>query len=191
MIQTSRLAKTVLAVTLAVILTSCLGCSDSDTYNPIYAQYVGPPIVTGMIFTDERGNYLGGWGNPTSTVGVYPNPTNSSFTIGIVLEKTCWVRVWVVKAYGPGEPVDPLVSSAGGETYVPYGAPIRILIEHEQYPTGHFQVVWDRNDDLGNAVPPGFYRIYVARDSSLAWADVLLVHDCGDVPYYITLPGCD
>ena len=187
----SKLTKTVLAGVLAVILTSCLGCSDSDMYNPIYAQYVGPPVVSGMVFTDNMDRVVGSWGNPTSTVGVYPNPTNSPFTIVILLEKTCWVRVWVVKAYGPGESVDPLVSSAGGETYVPYGAPIRILIEHEQYPAGPRQVVWDLNDDLGNVVPPGFYRIYVARDNSLAWADVLFVRDCADVPYYINLPDCD
>jgi len=187
----SKLIGTIISIVLAVILAAISGCSDTDTYNPIYAQYIGPPVVTGMIFTDERGNYVGGWGEPTSTVAVYPNPTNGPFAIQFALEKGCRVSVWVVKAYGPGESVAPIFSSAGAETYVPYGAPIRILMDQEYRAAGISKVVWDITDDLGNAVPAGFYRIYVARDNSLAWADVLFVRDCADVPYYINLPDCD
>jgi len=187
----SKLAKTVLAGALAVILTSCLGCSDSDTYNPIYAQYVGPPVVTGMIFTDERGNYAGVWGEPTSTVAVFPNPTNGPVTIARELKKACRVWVWIVKAYGPGESYDPLISSGGGVAYVPYGAPVRVLIENEYFEAGVLQIVWDCTDDFGDVVPSGFYRIYTARGNSLEWGDFLLARDCSDLPYYINLPECD
>lgn len=180
-----------LAGILIGVLVALSGCSDSNEYNPISVQYLNPPIVTGMILTDAMGNPTGAWGNPTSTLEVYPNPTDGPVVISLWVEDACRLRVWIVKAYGPGESFTPLVSFAGGEVYAGYGAPVRILFDDEVSGGRGFGFFWNSADDSGNALPSGFYRIYVMVDRSIYWGDMFLARECAEIPAYINWPGCD
>ena len=185
----SGIIKTAILCILVGILFILPGCSDSGRHNPIYDQFQSPPIVTGMVFTDGMGNALGAWGAPISSPAAYPNPFCEFLVISLSLPSAGTFRVWVVKAYGPGESYDPLVSSAGGDAVVPYGAPLRSFNGASE--AGIIQIVWDGADDAGNPLPSGFYRIYATAPNLIRWYDVFLARECTDIPVYLNAPKCE
>jgi hypothetical protein len=201
----------ILLTLLASLL--CLGCRSKETI-PLRSPDFRTPVVTGIVITDEVGNELGIWGNPsefgapesTQPLSVrdvprrpelaspYPNPTNIQLTIQYALPRSSHVKLWIVPAVLEGQEQEPL-QFANASFAVPGGLAIRKMIDQVQ-PAGIHSVQWNTFDDNRQPAPAGFYRIYCQIDELLLWRDAFLFRDPCDLPLGLRNPtfaekGCN
>ncbi len=173
-----------------IIVIATLSCSDSENGQLVNSLYMYTPHVSDIMFTDNIGNEIGEWGNPSDEVVAYPNPFDSSTTIGFYLSEASEVKVWIVHAIGPGETDWNIASLMGAQIFVLGGAPVVTLFD-SVLPAGGHDLEWDGRNNLGRRLQSGFYRIYVLAGYEFAWADILLMRDCSEIVSAPMIPGCD
>lgn len=184
---------------VAVIVTVFLlvACSNNQAVSPSYIPGWKPPVVKGMILTNESGLQIGIFGNPefpenvmdknpdsnpgksvpATLLGVsaaYPNPGDGRQTIHFSISRASKVKVWVSPARWINEPVTNKQFSIGGSLVdIADGRAIEVLLNGtREYPPGTYAVSWDSNNNTPMAVPMGFYRIYVQANGVTLWRDI-------------------
>ena len=155
-----------------------MACRDGEA--PMRAPNLQSPVVTGIRLTDEMGNEIGAWGDPSDKpqdpsgglfITTYPNPSDGIFTIRYDVLKRTHVKMWAVRSRTNDESKARI---AGGTVlFSPDDLADRVLVNQVKE-TGHYSVLWSRDNNIAE----DFYRIYLKSDESFVWVDVAIFAPC-------------
>jgi hypothetical protein len=110
----------------------------------------------------------------------YPNPSTDTINVSYDLPKESVVSVWIVRARFINDGGSDIGTIAGGTINAPLRTAVRTFHWNEVLQPGNIRDIWDRRDDDGVLVAPGFYRVYLRTAGILAWRDVL-IYDSTDM----------
>ena len=168
MCTASRLIRLFTACVIALVLA---GCDDeSNLRYPITPFGQEPPRITGIYHRDEAGNILGISGYPAGVGFAYPNPCGEIVSVNLSAPAETRIEVWFVRALGPtdGDLSGSLPSGAADRT--PWGIPL--------LQKGKFIQAGENVSDFDlEALPNGFYRMYILFAGELYFDDILKSSD--------------
>jgi len=107
------------------IIVAMLGCSNEGDNPVVESGYMNVPRVTGLLFADAYGNFIGGWGSvPTVppprglprdySTYAFPNPFDNATNVVLRVPVESRTRIWVTRALGPNETQEELEDHFGG-----------------------------------------------------------------------------
>jgi len=184
------------------------GCSSPDENSlPLHAPGLQTPRVTGLAVTLDTGpTPIAVWGTlnepPESSGPVnpggghlpgqlpasyafshpFPNPSDGAVAVKFALPRDARVSLWLVKARWAGDPDMDVAPINGATVPAPANGAVRVLFRNEVLPTGYHIAGWDMNDNQGNPLASGFYRIYFEADTFSCWRDVLVFRSWDELP---------
>lgn len=163
-------------------------------------------IVTGIYITNETGETVGVWGNPSSTIqavgkrtnsdnadeelnelpqsfsmGVpYPNPFKYSARVRFSLPQATRVNLWYETAYLP-ETQNPLPNQSSQRPFQRF-----YLVENFALNAGvhevHFDTSLNEEGEDEERISPGFYRMYLQTGSFVVTHDFYVIGERNQAP---------
>ena len=190
--EMNRIGSSIILIFLSCLILFLIGCENSDSLAPDLNDRLSSPRVTGLRLTDEFGQDYGPWGNSWGSLNMYPNPSIGNIRLGFFLLRDTHVKIRVVRALGPYEEEHEIVRYNGAGIPIIPGSPVATLVDSDTFFDGYgvYNVEWGCKDDLGQPLPPGFYRIYLETSYRNEWWNLLLLDDCYGIPYNIEVPVC-
>jgi hypothetical protein len=177
-----------------IVVMSIAGCRQTSEPYIAWRQTMKPPVVMGLIVTDEFGNRVAVYGkvlDPTDPTGdlvlgaPFPNPScGGTITMKYTVMAPANIRLWIVAALAPGESDDNAMRYGDAVLFRLGGKTVRTLID-ERKTAGAYSVIWDHKDDNALKIPAGFYRVYATNGNVLLWHDVFYSEDASNVPAYL------
>lgn len=170
----------------ALLIAACRDADDAPMRTPDFRA----PVVTGLYVANDFVT-VETWREPSNQgqIGVFYSIANNRSQIRFILQQTAEATVWITPAVLKGEE---LLNSSGGGLFsqIP-GAAIRTFPKQLFTSVAINEVMWDLKDDHGNKVRPGFYRVFVETDDDVLFTDMLVYHDCSDIPHDIKTNICN
>jgi hypothetical protein len=127
-----------------------------------------------LFVTDEAGNALGNWRQPTEGgLRSYPNPSGGTCSIQFEVPQAGHVRCWAEAAVPPDGAGGPQSTEAfGARILMGGGQPVALLID-QQLAAGVHVVAFNMNSayPTGEQLPTGFYRIDLQTPEGLSFVD--------------------
>jgi hypothetical protein len=139
---------------------------------------LNPPIVTGIINTDNTGKILGEFGKPRdnrdginiSIKSVFPNPSNSFFQVNIEHRKNGLLKMW----YKPAIKTNDLFTEVLGINNAIIVKDVdSINVITGMYMAGKYMFNISMRGYNDSLIVKGYYRVYLSTEDELLWADLL------------------
>lgn len=118
----------------------------------------------------------------------YPNPTQNSCAIRFSIIELSKVNIWIVKARFINEKNNSYEYSNGAVCINSNNQPVRKIIEDKNYDVGFYSYIFDGNDNDGNPLPAGFYRVYFSAGNTTEYHDIFLFREFADLPMGLSYP---
>lgn len=113
--------------------------------------------------------------------GPCPNPNDGSTTIYFKLPIHTKVKLWICQAKFLDEQNPDLCFSNGAVCISSNVQTVRNLY-NKDLAAGYHSIIWDGNDDDGNPVASGFFRVYFSAGDYFVYRDIFLYRAIGDIP---------
>jgi hypothetical protein len=179
-------------VVLCAVASGIFGCNEHVTITDAHPPF-GLSVVTGIRMTNESGDIIGDWGEPSGGgVLAYPNPCSLWCSFTFRVEESAHVTVWIEPALGPGETAPDLdfLGVTGAAVMVPGEIPIIKLWDRDYSGPYTLRLIWRCEDSSHQPVEAGYYRVYF-MSRELHWVDVLVARTCSEIPPAIQwVRGC-
>jgi len=179
--------KYLLTIFFAFIFLSCQKES-SFIDLPLVSPDGEAPVIGGIQQTFENGQPGQKFGNPSernqlydniSELGdnrpwVFPNPVYNRGSIGFQLNKTTFVRIYVVPAKASNSFKQ--IISCNSSFNLHDGFAIDTIVNTKLTKGAHFYFldIFDKNQTRSFHYPEGLYRVYLRTESNLYWNDILV-----------------
>jgi hypothetical protein len=181
------------SLAIALIGISCRSEPEGDLLiSP--PEPVAGPIVTGLYVTAEDGQALAVWRSPADhpqadsssaysfrLSGIFPNPAPpGGLSVMFTVPAAAEVHVWIAHARLTGATGRDTMAGRCGAVGRPDTIKVCDLV-NAMLAAGSHTYQWDGNDDCGEPVPAGFYRVFLQQKGSpVLWRDLLLYRSPDD-----------
>jgi hypothetical protein len=156
-------------IAAAAVLLVVVACDHDGEYSPINTTYLFEPHLAGPWVSQANGVLTAKWDDwrillnlyrrPGDLTGSPPRPPTSVIQVALAEEGPLWV--WLVKVetgIGWKKQKGP---EGGAKVFIPGGAPTLTVIDGDTVGPGIFDFELNLNDQYGNPLPSGVYRLYM------------------------------
>jgi hypothetical protein len=164
-------------------------CKSPTSPELIINEIKSPPVITGIVITDETGEQVGVFGYPNERESLpsnkyfrldapYPNPTYPSLKIDYAVPMKSNISFWVVKGTASVEIINNMAYYFNCQIFNSSNNYAIKLFEGVKDP-GYYEISFDGKDKYGNILPDGFYRIYEDVNGELMWRNLMILNSEG------------